>query len=80
MILSAVFEHAQSFDTPLVVEYYYRGEKLETPKSFFEKNSGLFELAFPSAEETIHEINKYLIYRETHKLVISEYGFHLIHL
>lgn len=80
MILSAVFEQAQKLDTPLLIEYYYGGEKIENPIEFFEANKSFYDLVFPSPEETLSMINKYIIYRETHKLVISEYGFHLIHL
>ncbi|MDI9258104.1 MULTISPECIES: hypothetical protein [Flavobacterium] len=80
MILSAVFEHAQRLDTPFLVEYYFLGEKIEDPILFFEMNKTLYDSVFPSPEETLNMVNKYIIYRETHKLVISEYGFHLIHL
>ena len=80
MIPSAVFEYAQSFATPLVMEYFYKSEKIEDPCAFFEIHRSLFEVAFPSEEETVTMINKYVIYSDTHKLVISEYGFHLIHL
>ncbi|MEY2629587.1 MAG: hypothetical protein RLZZ469_482 [Bacteroidota bacterium] len=80
MILSAVFEQAQRYDTPLLIEYYFRGEKIEDPITFFEVNQPFCEYIFPSTTETLIMVNKYLIYRETHKLVISEYGFHLIHL
>lgn len=80
MIPSAVYEYARSFATPLVLEYFYKGEKIEHPSAFFKANPGLLEMAFPSQEETKAMINKYIIYSSTHKLVISEYGFHLVHL
>ena len=80
MIPAAVFQYAQGFGTPLVLEYYYDGEKIEDPTTFFEVNEGLYETVFPSLEETQAMINKYLIFCETHKLVISEYGFNLVFL
>jgi hypothetical protein len=80
MLLSAVFEQAQIHNIPLLIEYYYCGEKIENPLDFFEANKQFYNLIFPTPEETLVMINKYIIYRETHKLVISEYGFHLIHL
>lgn len=80
MILATVFEQAQQYDTHLLLEYYFCGEKIEDPIHFFEVNKSLYELVFPSPKETLSMIDKYIIYRETHKLVISEYGFHLIHL
>jgi hypothetical protein len=80
MILSAVFEQAQRYDTPLVIEYYFRGEKIEDPIHFFEVNQSFLEFIFPSPAETLAMVNKYIIYRETHKLVISEHGFQMIHL
>ncbi|MGL2965818.1 hypothetical protein [Flavobacterium sp. XGLA_31] len=79
MPFSTVFEYSQSIHAPLVIEYFYKGEKIEDPAAFFETHPGLFETVFPSSEETLNAINKNLIYCETHKLVISEYGFHLIH-
>ena len=80
MIPSAVHEYAQSFGTPLVLEYFFGGERIVHPSAFFEANQELLENAFPSQEEIVSMINKYAIYSATHKLVISEYGFHLIHL
>lgn len=80
MIPSAVFEYAQSFATPLILEYFYQGKKIENPSAFFKIHQGLLKVVFPSEEETVAMINKYVIYSDTHKLVISEYGFHLIHL
>lgn len=77
---SAVYEYAQNFGVPLLLEYFYQGEKIGHPSAFFEANPNLLEIAFPSQQETIAMINRYAIYSETHKLVISEYGFHLIHL
>ena len=78
MSISTVFEYCQSINTPLVLEYFYKGEKIDDPALFFDLNQGLFELAYPSIEETQLMIDKYLIFSSTHKLVISEYGFHLI--
>lgn len=80
MIPSAVYKYAQSLGMPLIIEYFFQGEKIEDPSFFFEMNQGLLETAFPSQEETVTMINKYIIFSQTHKLVISEYGFHLIHL
>ena len=78
MSISTVFEYCQSINTPLVLEYFYKGEKIDDPALFFDLNQGLFELDYPSIEETQLMIDKYLIFSSTHKLVISEYGFHLI--
>ena len=78
MPISAVFEYCESIDNPLVVEYFYKGEKIEDPELFFDINPGLFELAFPSLAATQEMINKNLLYSATHKLVISEYGFNLV--
>jgi hypothetical protein len=80
MTFSTVFEYTQGINAPLLIEYFYEGEKIEDPAAFFEQQQDLFEFAFPSLEETQVMINKYLIFNETHKLVISEFGFHLIHL
>lgn len=78
MSISTVFEYCQSIDNPLVIEYLYKGEKIDDPALFFDLNPGLFELAFPSSEATQDMINKNLLYGTTHKLVISEYGFDLV--
>lgn len=80
MSISTVFEYTQSMQIPLLIEYFFEGEKIEDPTAFFEKNPGIFELFFPSQEETLDMINKKVLYYQTHKLVISEYGFYLIHL
>ena len=78
MSAAAFFDYCQSIDNPLVVEYYYKGDKIDDPGLFFDLHPGLFEEAFPSPRETRLMINKYVIYRRTHKLVISEYGFNLV--
>lgn len=78
MSITTVFEYCHSIDTTLVIEYYFKGEKIDDPILFFDLNPGLFELAFPSPEETQDMINKNLLYGTTHKLVISEYGFNLV--
>jgi hypothetical protein len=80
MILAEVYDYAQSFGTPLVLEFYYYGEKIEDPAAFFAANEGLYETAFPSLEETQVNINKYAIFCDTHKLVVSEFGFNLVFL
>jgi hypothetical protein len=80
MILTAVYDYAKSFSTPLVLEYYYRGDKIENPEIFFAVNEGLYETAFPSLEETQTMINKYVLFCSTHKLVVSELGFNLVFL
>ncbi len=80
MSIYTVFEYTQSMPIPLVIEYFFEGEKMEDPDTFFEKNPGVFELFFPSQEDTLDMINKKILYCQTHKLVISEYGFYLIHL
>jgi hypothetical protein len=78
MPVATVFEHCLSLDNRLVVEYFYHREKLDNPVSFFDRNPGLFELVFPSHEETQHMNNKNLLYGAMHKLVISEFGFNLV--
>ena len=78
MSVAAIFEYSQSIDNPLVLEYFFKGEKIDDPALFFDLNPGLFELAFPSQEATLDMINKNLLYGTTHKLVISEYGFNLV--
>ena len=78
MTFSALFEYTQDPNTLLLVEYFYKGDKIEDPITFFEQHQGLFEFAFPSAEEIKIMISKNLLYNATHKLIISEYGFHLI--
>jgi hypothetical protein len=80
MSISTVFEYTQSMQIPLVIEYFFEGEKIADPATFFEMNPGVFELFFPSQEEMLDMINQKAIYYQTHKLVISEYGFYLIHL
>ena len=78
MSVAAVFDYCQSIDNPLVVEYFYKGEKIDDPALFFDLNPGLFELAFPSPEATQEMINENLLSGTTHKLVISDYGFNLV--
>lgn len=58
MPVGAVFEYCQSLDNLLVLEYFYHGEKLDNPILFFDEHPGLFEMEFPSHEETQHMINK----------------------
>jgi hypothetical protein len=78
MSVATVFDYCQSIDNPLVVEYFYKGEKIDDPALFFDLNPGLFELAFPSLEATQEMINENLLSGTTHKLVISDYGFNLV--
>lgn len=78
MPITTIFEYCQSIDTTLMLEYYFKGEKIDDPILFFDLNPGLFEQAFPSPEATQDMINKNLLYGATHKLVISEYGFNLV--
>lgn len=78
MSVETVFDYCQSIDNPLVLEYYYNGEKIDDPALFFDLSPGLFEAAFPSPEATQDMINKNMLYGSTHKLVISEYGFDLV--
>lgn len=78
MSVETVLDYCQSIDNPLLVEYYYKGEKVDDPALFFDLNRGLFEKAFPSPRETQEMINRHLLFGATHKLVISEYGFNLV--
>jgi hypothetical protein len=80
MPVSTVFEYCQSINATLLIEYFYKGEKIDDPELYFDLNQGLFEFAYPSEEETQMMIDRYVIFSSSHKLVISEYGFHLIHL
>ncbi|WP_284653296.1 hypothetical protein [Flavobacterium terrisoli] len=80
MSISTVFGYIQRKQIPLVIEYFFEGEKIADPATFFEKNPGVFELFFPSDEEIVDMINQKVLYYQTHKLVISEYGFYLIYL
>jgi hypothetical protein len=79
MAVATIFKYCQSIDTPLLLEYYFKGELIDDPALFFDLNPGLFELAFPSSEETQYMINKNLFHGTTHKLVISEYGFNMVY-
>lgn len=78
MSITAIFEYCESIDNPLLIEYFYKGEKIEDPALFFDLSPGLYEKVFPSLEETQEMINKYVLFGATHKLVISEYGFDLV--
>lgn len=78
MSVTQVFDYCESIDNPLVVEFFYRGEKIDDPALFFDLSPGLFEMAFPSQTEIRDTINKYMLFGTTHKLVISEYGFNLV--
>lgn len=78
MSVAIVFDYCQSIDNPILLEYFYRGEKIDDPALFFDLTPGLFEEAFPSAEETQMMIDKYVLFGATHKLVVSEYGFNLV--
>ena len=78
MSVAAVFDYCQSIDNPLVVEYFYKGEKIDDPALFFDLNPGLFDAAFPSPLATQEMINKNLLNGTTHKLVISDYGFNMV--
>ena len=80
MSIATVIEYAKSETIPLVVEFFYEGEKINDPATFFEENPSILELFFPSPEEIQDMINKKVLYYQTHKLVISDYGFHLIQL
>jgi len=74
------FKFTQSRHIPLVIEFFFEGEKIEDPVAFFEKNPGIYDLFFPTPEETLEMINQKVLYYETHKLIVSEYGFHMIQL
>ena len=80
MKFSTIYEFTKSVTTPLLIEYFYKGEKIQDPAAFFEEHDGQLEFAFPSLEETQLMIDKYVIYHQTNKLVISEHGFHLVFL
>lgn len=78
MSVTTIFEYCKSLDNPLLVEYFYKGEKVVDPELYFDLNIGLFTEIFPSVEATQHMIDKNLLFGSTHKLVISEYGFNLV--
>jgi hypothetical protein len=78
MSVATVFAYCQRLDNPLIIEYFYKGEKIDDPELFFDLNLGLFEAAFPSLEETQDMIHQNALFGATHKLVISEYGFNLV--
>lgn len=80
MSITTVVEYCQSINNPLLIEYFYKGEKIEDPELFFDLSPGLFEAVFPSLDEMHAMINKNMLYSTTHKLVISEYGFTLVFL
>lgn len=80
MSVTAIFEYCESIDNCLMLEYFYKGEKIEDPALFFDLHPGLFEFTFPSLEETKKMIHQHLLNSTTHKLVVSEYGFHEIRL
>ena len=80
MAIATVFEYTQNKNLPLVIEFFFEGEKLVDPTAFFENNPGVFDLFFPTPEEIRDMIDKKVLFFQTHKLIISEYGFHLIQL
>ncbi len=73
-----LFEFTQNTDIPLTLEFYYMGNKIEDPKNYFEANPTIFDFFFPQRAEILGKICNNLRFKDTHKLVISEYGFHLI--
>lgn len=80
MSVTIVFDYCQSIENPIILEYFYRGDKIDDPSLFFDLTPGLFEEAFPSPEETQVMIDKYALFGATHKLVVSELGFNLVFL
>jgi hypothetical protein len=80
MSVSKIIKYCQSNKAPLTIEFYYNGALIENPKSFFGASPLLFEKDFPSVEAIIEAIGNNYHVKNTHKLVISEYGFHLIKL
>ena len=79
MSLSTIIKYSQRFKITLIIEYFYKGEKIDNPIAFFEKNPVIFEKEFPARTEFVSKIAENLKFKDTHKLVVSEYGFHLIH-
>ncbi len=75
-----VFEFTQNTNIELTLEFYYMGNKIEDPKNYFEANPTIFDFFFPLPTEILAKICNNLRFKDTHKLVISEYGFHLIQL
>ncbi|MFM2213200.1 MAG: hypothetical protein RL427_463 [Bacteroidota bacterium] len=78
MSIIKIVEYCQSIKVPITIEFYYKGNLIEQPQQFFANHSGLFENEFPSTEAIMAQIVDNHIYKETHKLAISEGGFHRI--
>jgi hypothetical protein len=78
MPFSKIIDYCQSIKVPITIEFYYKGTLLENPIDFFVQHPQLFENEFPSSEAIIAKIVENHIYKDTHKLAISEYGFHRI--
>ncbi|TBX70139.1 hypothetical protein EZL74_05175 [Flavobacterium silvisoli] len=75
MPCSKIIEYTQSGKLPITVEFYYKGDFLADPKTFFSSNLSVFENEFPKSDEIIAQIAAHQTYKNTHKLIISEYGF-----
>jgi len=80
MSYPAVLEYVQKNNIFLTLEFFYMGEKIDDPTTYFEADATIFEFFFPKSEEIFVMINDNLKFKDTHKLVISEYGFHVIRL
>jgi len=78
MSVLKIIEYCQSIKVPIAVEFYYKGTLLEEPKEFFKRHPDLFEKEFPSIDAIMAQIVENHLYKDTHKLVISDCGFHRI--
>jgi hypothetical protein len=78
MSYSKFIEYCQSIKVPIAIEFYYKGTLLENPNEFFHLHPHLFENEFPSPDAIMAQIVENHSYKSTHKLAISEGGFHRI--
>lgn len=72
MNLNNLIEHYELPDSSLIIEYFYKGEKLENPKDFFKQFPEIFQNEFPSKSEFKTAQEEALKFKKTHKLIISE--------
>lgn len=78
MNLNNLIEYYELPDSSLIIEYFYKEEKLENPMDFFKQFPEIFQNEFPSQSEFKTEYDKSKIFKNTHKLLISENGFNLV--